>query len=711
MTSEVMEATTSRRRPGHMAATTARPSVGAMNRLVDETSPYLRQHADNPVDWYAWGDEAFADAREADKPVLLSVGYSSCHWCHVMAHESFEDPEVAGLMNELFVNVKVDREERPDVDEIYMEAVQAMTGQGGWPMTVFMLPDGRPFFGGTYFPREARGGMVSFPILCRRIGELWRTQRADVEAQAGQLADALGRTALLDPGQEVPGAAALAAVRHDLVQQHDGAFGGFGTAPKFPQAMSIDVLVRSLAPAGDGALDGAVTDAADETDGPDLADVRLVVETTLDAMASGGIYDHLGGGFTRYSVDRAWLVPHFEKMLYDQALLARAYLHAWQVTGLDRYLQVVDETIGYVRRDLRHADGGFYSAEDADSEGEEGRFYVWTPDEVVAALDGDTDLAGEVMAFYGVTPGGNFEGRTIPNRLAERGRLDRPDHIEDARRRLLAARERRVRPGLDDKVLTEWNGLMLATLAEAAAATGRSDWLDAAVANGEFLLRALRRDDGRWLRSWQADGGARHLAFAADHGALVDAFVRLAEATGQARWIGEARTTADALLDLFWDAERGGVFTTGSDAERLITRNKDLMDNASPGANSLAAVGLLRLAALTGDDRYRNHADQILRLAGPIATRHPTAFGHLLVAVDLAARGVDDVVVTGDRRDLVEVAQRMFLPCAVLAWGEPYDSPLWAGRDEGAAYVCRNYACQLPASDPGTLTRQLVPAA
>ncbi|HEX6425401.1 MAG TPA: thioredoxin domain-containing protein [Acidimicrobiales bacterium] len=672
-----------------------------MNRLAAETSPYLRQHADNPVDWYAWGDDAFAAARDADRPVLLSVGYSSCHWCHVMAHESFEDPEVADLMNELFVNVKVDREERPDVDEIYMEAVQAMTGQGGWPMTVFMLPDGRPFFGGTYFPREARGGMISFPVLCQRIGELWRTQRADVEAQAGQLADALGHTALLDPGDEVPGVAALAAVRRDLVQQHDGAFGGFGTAPKFPQAMSIDVLVRSLAHA----------DVAATTGEADEADVRLVVETTLDAMASGGIYDHLGGGFARYSVDRAWLVPHFEKMLYDQALLARAYLHAWQVTGLDRYRQVVEETIGYVLRDLRHADGGFYSAEDADSEGEEGRFYVWTPDEVVAALDGDTDLAGEVMAFYGVTPGGNFEGRTILNRLAQRGRLDRPAHIEDARRRLLAARERRVRPGLDDKVLTEWNGLMLATLAEAAAATGRSDWLDAAVANGEFLLRALRRDDGRWLRSWQADGGARHLAFAADHGALVDAFVRLAEATGHARWMGEARATADALLDLFWDAERGGVFTTGSDAERLITRNKDLMDNASPGANSLAAVGLLRLAALTGDDRYRHHADQILRLAGPVATRHPTAFGHLLVAVDLAAGGVDEVVVTGDRPDLVEVAQRMFLPRAVLAWGEPYDSPLWAGRDEGAAYVCRNYACQLPAGDPATLTRQLAPAA
>ncbi|HEX6417493.1 MAG TPA: thioredoxin domain-containing protein [Acidimicrobiales bacterium] len=671
-----------------------------MNRLADETSPYLRQHAGNPVDWYAWGDEAFAAARDADKPVLLSVGYSSCHWCHVMAHESFEDGEVARLMNDLFVNVKVDREERPDVDEIYMEAVQAMTGQGGWPMTVFLLPDGRPFFGGTYFPREPRGGMIAFPDLCRRIGELWRTRRDDIETQAGQLAGALGRTALVEPGDEVPGADALATARQQLVEQHDAAFGGFGGAPKFPQAMSIEVLLRSLAPGGAGAV----------ADAGDAGDVRLAVETTLDAMASGGIYDHLGGGFARYSVDRAWLVPHFEKMLYDQALLARAYLHAWQVTGLDRYRQVVDETIGYVLRDLRHPDGGFYSAEDADSEGEEGRFYVWTPDEVVAALDGDEDLAGEVMDFYGVTPGGNFEGRTILNRLAHRGRLDRPAHIEDARSRLFAARARRVRPGLDDKVLTEWNALMLATLAEAAAATGRADWLDAAVANGEFLLGALRRDDGRWLRSWQAGGGARHLAFAADHGALVEAFVRLAEATGRARWIAEARGAADALLDLFWDAGRGGVFTTGSDAERLVARNKDLTDDATPGANSLAAVGLLRLAALTGDDRYRNHVDQILRLAGPLASRHPTAFGHLLVAVDLAANGVDEIVVTGDRRDLVEVAQRMFLPRAVLAWGEPYESPLWTGRDDGAAYVCRDYACRLPATDPVTLTRQLAAA-
>jgi uncharacterized protein len=668
--------------------------VGAVNRLADETSPYLRQHADNPVDWYPWGDEAFIAARRDDKPVLLSVGYSACHWCHVMAHESFEDPDVAALMNELFVNIKVDREERPDVDEIYMEAVQALTGQGGWPMTVFLTPDGRPFFGGTYFPKTRRGGMIAFPELCRRIDELWRTRRDDIDAQAGQLTGALGRSALVEPGDGSPGGDALEAAVKTLRQQHDDARGGFGGAPKFPQAMSLDLLVRAVA----------------RQPSPD-PDIQGIVETSLDAMASGGIYDHLGGGFARYSVDAVWLVPHFEKMLYDQALLARAYLHAWQVLGHERYRQVLDETIGYVLRDLRHPDGGFFSAEDADSEGEEGRFYVWTVDEVTAALDGDRDLADEALAFYGVTPGGNFEGRTILNRIhaRDRGRvgLSRPPRIEEARARLFAAREHRVRPGLDDKVLTEWNGLMLAALAEAAAATGRRDWLDAAMGTGEFLLRSLRRSDGRWLRSWQADGGARHLAYAADHAALVDAFVRLAEATGQARWIDAARSTAGALLDLFWDDERGGLFTTGSDAERLVARNKDLMDNATPSANSLAAVALLRLAALTGEARYRERAEQILRLTGSLATQHPTAFGHLLAAVDLAANGIDEVVVAGERPDLVEVVHSRFLPGAVLAWGERYPSPLWEGRDDGWAYVCRSYACQLPADDPAALAAQL----
>ncbi len=675
-----------------------------MNRLADETSPYLRQHADNPVDWYPWGDEAFAAARRDDKPVLLSVGYSACHWCHVMAHESFEDPEVAALMNELFVNVKVDREERPDVDEIYMEAVQALTGQGGWPMTVFLTPDGRPFFGGTYFPKTRRGGMIAFPELCSRIDELWRTRREDIDAQAGQLTGALGRSALVEPGDGSPGGDAVEAAVKTLRQQHDDARGGFGGAPKFPQAMSLDLLVRAVA----------------RQPAPD-PDIRGIVETSLDAMASGGIYDHLGGGFARYSVDAVWLVPHFEKMLYDQALLARVYLHAWQLTGHERYRQVLDETVGYVLRDLRHPGGGFFSAEDADSEGEEGRFYVWTVDEVVAALDGDRELADEAMAFYGVTPAGNFEGRSILNRIHARGRggadLARPPRIEDARARLFAARERRVRPGLDDKVLAEWNGLMLSALAEAAAATGRRDWLDAAVGTGEFLLRSLRREDGRWLRSWQAEGHAsrshgrsgraRVLGYAVDHAALTDAFVRLAEATGQARWIDAARSTADALLERFWDEDRGGLFTTGNDAERLVARNKDLMDNATPSANSLAAVALLRLAALTGEGRYREHAEQILRLTGSLAAQHPTAFGHLLAAVDLAVHGIDEVVVAGERPDLVEVVHGRFLPGAVLAWGERYKSPLWEARDDGRAYVCRNYACRLPAEDPAALAAQL----
>jgi uncharacterized protein len=479
----------------------------------------------------------------------------------------------------------------------------------------------------------------------------------------------------------------VAAAGEALVAQHDDHRGGFGMAPKFPQAMSLDLVVRLLA----------------RTGAPELL---AVVETSLDNMASGGIYDHLGGGFARYSVDDRWLVPHFEKMLYDQALLVPAYLHAWQVTGHDRYRQVVDETVGYVLSVLRHPDGGFFSAEDADSEGEEGRFYVWTPTQVTAALDDDVELADEAMAFYGVGPDGNFEGRTILNRLADVGDLARPPRIEEARRRLFAAREHRVRPGLDDKVLTEWNALMLSALVEAATATGRSDWLDAAVASGEFLLRELRMAGGRWRRSWQADGGARHDGVAADYAAVVDAFTRLAEATGQVRWLDEARAAADVLVELFWDAERGGLFTTSAEATPLVVRNKELTDNATPSANSVAAVALLRLAALTGDDGYRERAEQILRLVGRLAARHPTAFGRALVAVDLAA-GIDEIVVAGDRPDLVRLVQRTYLPRAVLAWGERYGSPLWEGRDDGWAYVCRRYACQLPAGDEETLGAQL----
>ena len=655
------------------------------NRLAAETSPYLRQHADNPVDWWPWCDEAFERARAEDKPVLLSVGYSSCHWCHVMAHESFEDAETAALVNELVIAVKVDREERPDIDAIYMEAVQAMTGRGGWPMTVFLMPDGRPFFGGTYFPKTRRGNMLSFTELLRAIDDVWRTRRDDLVEQATELTDALRRGASITADDELPGPEVLAAAVAGLREAADPEWGGFGTAPKFPQAMSLEALLRSHARDGDPAT-------------------LAVVQRSLDAMAAGGIYDHLGGGFARYSVDGEWTVPHFEKMLYDQALLARAYLHAWQVTGSPAYRQVLDETVTYLLRDLRQPDGGFSSAEDADSEGVEGRYYVWTVDEIRSVL-GDA-LADEAIAWWGVTEHGNFEGSTILRRPLG-AELVRSPAIDEARALLLEHRAARVRPALDDKVLTEWNALALATLAEAAAATGTASWRDAAVETAEFLVTHLRRDDGRWLRSWQRDGGARHLGYAHDHAALVDAFTRVAELTGEARWIAEARRTADALVDLFWDDELGGVFTTGTDADGLVTRPKDFLDDATPSANSLTAVALLRLAALTGDDGYRARAEDILRLYGRMAERHATAFGHLLAAVDLSVHGTTEIAIVGDRPDLVGAVQQRYLPGAVLAWGEPYDSPLWDGRADSRAYVCRDFACQKPAIDVETLVGQL----
>ncbi len=657
------------------------------NRLAAETSPYLRQHADNPVDWYPWGDEAFAEARWRDVPVLLSVGYSACHWCHVMAHESFEDGEVAAVMNERFINVKVDREERPDVDAVYMDAVQAITGRGGWPMTVFLTPDGWPFFGGTYFPKP------QFLQLLEAVHQAWQDRRTDVLGQAEQLTAAINRTAALTPADHLPGTAVLDAALTQLGAAFDRDWGGFGQAPKFPMTMNLELVLRAHLSSGS----------------PEALEV---VTTTLDAMASGGIYDHLGGGFARYSVDARWLVPHFEKMLYDQALLARIYLHAWQVTGEARWAQVVSETIDYVLRDLRHPIGGFFSAEDADSPDEhgqlhEGRFATWTPAEIRAVLG--EELAGAAMAWWGVTDEGNFEGRTVLHRPA-RGDLLRPPDIERARQLLFEARNRRPRPALDDKVLTEWNALFLATLAEAAAATGRADWGDAAVANGEFLLAHLRRDDGRWLRSWQADGGARHLAFAADHAALVQAFVQLHRLTGQARWIGLATATADTMLDLFWDPADGGLYTVGEDAESLVVRQKDLLDNATPSANSLAANGLLQLAALTGEQRYANHAERILALVGDQAGRHPTAFGHLLAAVHLHAAGIREVVIVGDRPDLVAAVHRRYLPTTVLAWGEPFDSPLWEGRRPGWAYVCEHGACQAPVDSVDRLLEQVAVA-
>ena len=660
------------------------------NRLANETSPYLRQHQDNPVDWYAWGADAFATARERDVPILLSVGYSACHWCHVMAHECFEDGEVAEVMNRLFVNVKVDREERPDVDSIYMDAVQAMTGRGGWPMTVFLTPEGKPFFGGTYYPKP------QFLQLLTAIDDAWRTKRTDVQQNVGALMEAIDRTRTVAAATDIPGAAAIDLGLQQLAKAFDAQWGGFGAAPKFPSTTSIELVLRAHLRTGH-------------------PDPRRVVDTTLHAMASGGMYDHLGGGFARYSTDTKWLVPHFEKMLYDQALLARVYVRAALALGDPVHRQVASETIDYVLRDLRHPDGGFFSAEDADSldadgHSHEGAFYIWTADEVRTAAGADADAALEWYEFTRPENAeGNFEGRVIPARLFHRGDLVRPDAVERARVAMLEHRNRRPKPGLDDKVLTEWNGLMLATLAEAAAAFERADWLAAAVANGEFLLRELRSPDGRWSRSWQADGApkARHAALAADHAALVDAFTRLAEATGEARWIEHATATADTLLDHFWDLDHGGLFTTADDAEQLVVRQKDLMDNATPSANSVAAMALYRLAALTGEQRYANLADQILRLLATMIPKAPSAFSNALAAIELRSSGTTEIAIVGDRPDLLAVIRETWRPNSVLAWGEPYESPLWDSRTAGVAYVCRDFACQQPTDDVDTLRAQL----
>jgi len=669
-----------------------------------ELSPYLGQHRSNPVDWYPWGTEAFAKSAEEDKPIFLSVGYSACHWCHVMAHESFEDPVVAARLNDGFVSIKVDREERPDVDAVYMEAVQAMTGSGGWPMSVFLTPDRRPFYGGTYFPPSDHQGRPSFTTVLDALTDIWANRRSEVEEQANELAGAIAARSVIE---SLPGAVSLLDAVDgagppdlltpavlELANRFDPEWGGFGGAPKFPQPSLVDVALRQALrlrgrPEGDQATHFATR--------------------TLDAMAAGGIHDHLGGGFARYATDTEWLVPHFEKMLYDQAGLLRAYLHGWQVTGDPTYLDVAGGIISYVTRDLTAPEGGVYSAEDADSEGIEGKFYVWTPDQVRAAVTGpeDTAVAPAVLTWFDVTPGGNFEGATILRRPVG-GPLVGSDMVEEGRRRLLAARSARVRPGLDDKVLTEWNAMYASALAEAAAAAGRSDWATAAVGIGRFLCDNLVDDQGRWLRSWQRQGGARHLAYAADHAWLVDCFTRLAELTGEAVWTQRARATADVLIARFADLEGGGFFTTAVDAEQLIVRTKDVFDGATPSANAVAALALARLGALTGDTTYTDQARRVIDLIGDLLVRHPTAFAHTVLTADLLARGATEVVVTGDRPDLLTEVRRHWLPDAVVAWGEPTDSPLWTDRSPGYAYVCRGYTCQVPAAEADVLADQLM---
>ena len=622
-----------------------------VNRLAAETSPYLLQHADNPVAWYAWGDEAFARARGEDKPILLSIGYSACHWCHVMEHESFEDDATARLMNEHFVSVKVDREERPDVDAVYMEAVVALTGHGGWPMTVFLTPEGEPFYGGTYYPPEPRHGLPSFRQVLTAIAEVWRDRRETVTTQAAEITRELRRAARTQPSHEPLTSAISTAAISSLRAQFDPEWGGFGGAPKFPPASTLEFLLRR-----------------GETE---------MTERTLDSMALGGMYDLVGGGFHRYSVDRRWLVPHFEKMLYDNALLASAYLHGWLVLGKERYREVAERTLDYMLRELRLPGGGFASAQDADTDGIEGLTFTWTEDDPVPR---------ELLQ--------PFEH----GRFVVRGELD-----DETRTRLFAIREERPKPLRDDKVIASWNGLALAALAEAARRLERDDLLAAAVALGDFLLGPLSTEDGRLFRTWR-DGPAHTTGFLEDYADVANGLCELHVATGDLRWLRESRRLAVLATELFADEEHGGFFHTPADGEQLVNRKKELDDNPTPSGNSMLAYLLLRLARIYGDDELEQRAVGVLRLAAPTAARAPSAFGHLLGALDLYLSSPRELAIIGPATaEVARAALEPFEPNTVVAFGPADDVPLLSGKGyvdgRPAVYRCEHFACRAPLTD------------
>ena len=649
------------------------------NALAAEASPYLRQHAGNPVDWLPWGAQALERARERDQPLFVSIGYAACHWCHVMEHESFSDPATAALMNERFVCVKVDREERPDIDGVYMEAVQLMTGHGGWPLNVFLTPDQEPFFGGTYWPPQPRHGMPSFREVLASVAEIWSTRRNEACDVAARLTERLRETARLEAQDLALEEKLLVGAVARLRDAYDERHGGFGGAPKFPPHCALEFLLRR------GELEMTIA--------------------TLRAMAAGGICDQVGGGFARYSVDATWTVPHFEKMLYDNALLARSYLHAWQLSGDELLLRTARETIDFCLRELRAEDGSFYCSLDADSEGVEGRYYVWGLEELEAVLG---ERAQDAIEYFGARAAGNFDGANV---LVASGR--EPPDRSSIREQLREVRDRRVRPGLDDKRLTAWNALMIAALADAGAALEEPVYLDAAVAAAEFVWREMRDDHGRLLRSYGAGGGHLH-AYLEDHAFLLEALLTLYEATFEERYFGWASELAETLLERFADGERGGFFVSSRDGERLIAERKELEDHPIPAGSSSAALGLLRLAALSGESRYEDAALGAIALGAGVAPRLPTAFAYLLCAADFHLADVKEVALVGaDLAPFARVVRERYLPHIVLAGSDgtaTSNVPLLAGRSPGAgaatvAYVCERFACQAPVSTPNGLAQ------
>ncbi len=684
------------------------------NRLSSEISPYLLQHADNPVDWYPWSAEALERAREEDKPIFLSIGYSACHWCHVMAHESFQSGPIARLLNEHFIPIKVDREERPELDQLYMEAVQMMTGSGGWPLSVFLTPSLQPFFGGTYWPPQSRGGMPGFDQVLRAVADAWKNRRDQALEHAEKLTQLLRDVRLggesAGPSAAEPGPELLRNADAVLARSFDPHCGGFGTAPKFPHPLDLRLLLRSWRRTGQGPLLSMVT-------------------TTLDRMAAGGIYDHLGGGFHRYSTDARWLVPHFEKMLYDNALLAVAYLEAWQATHNGQYAQVVRETLDYLLREMTAPEGGFYSTEDADSEGEEGKFYLWRPAEVAAVLG--PQAAHAFCHVYDVSEPGNFEGRNILNRsktpsqsavILGRSVEELEAELASSRRRLLEARAARVRPGRDDKVLVSWNGLMIDALARSGAALGQPRYVDAAACAARFLLSALRSREGRLLHVWRG-GQSRLDAFLDDYASLANALLSLYEARFEECWIDEAVALADEILRRFHDQAEGGFFYTAAGQESLIARKKDMLDSSVPSGGGLATMALLRLGKLCGRNDYLDAARQSLRACTTLMERAPVGSGQLLLALDFDLGSTAEIVLFGgdDRQATAEalaVLRQGFAPNKVVAFrdasvasaaGSPALSAIFAGKQPAAPgptlFLCQHFTCQAPVTGDGVVRK------